>query len=206
MPPINPNARTWTLRLKHHRTTILLHADPIQKLSSLRAELLNALHQTNPPGMLDGYQIPQNADDIILARPVDINDLSAGWERLESKTPFEDANGNAGEGKGKGKAAAVMTTPGSGAGAKGKGGKDAKMTDCPQGVGLRDGGVLAFRFRSEDEAGTSGRREVGDDEFEVLEEDRAEKWDVVVPTIEDTYAEEDAMPAETAVGAEGRAG
>lgn len=182
MPPIQPNARTWTLRLKHHKTTILLHADPIQKLSSLRAELLAALQQTNPSGELNGHPIPTSADDILLARPVDINDLRQGYTRLEQKTPFADDA----DAKGKGKASTAVATPG--AGAKGKG----KLTDCPQGVGLRDGGVVAFRFRGEDD-GVKGDRD-GEEGFEMLEEDReggGEAWDVVVPTIEETYAEED---------------
>ena len=82
MPPITPNARTWTLRAKHHKTTLLLHVDPIQKLSSLRVELLSALHQTHPAGELEGHKIPQDANEIVLARPVDANDLSLGWEGL----------------------------------------------------------------------------------------------------------------------------
>lgn len=193
MPPITPNSRTWTLRLKHHKTTILLHADPIQKLSSLRAELLLALQRTNPDGTLNGHTIPQSADDIILAKPVDINDLSQGWERLERKAPFaDDTDGDVGsKGKGKGKASAVTATPG----AKGKGSANSKTTDCPQGVGLRDGGIAAFRFRSEQEGQV--RKGEADDEFVMLEEDQqglgaeGEVWDVVVPTIEETYAEED---------------
>lgn len=194
MAPITPNSRTWTLRLKHHRTTILLHADPIQKLSSLRTELLLALRETNPSGELDGYKIPQNADEIILAKPLDINDLSAGWERLEQKASFaDDTDASTPDGKGKGKAkAAVTAVPGAGAGAKGKAGAN-KLTDCPQAVGLRDGGIVAFRFRSEDVEAGSGKDGV-EEGFEMLEEDKreeAEKWDVVVPTIEETYAEED---------------
>lgn len=192
MAPIQPNSRTWTLRLKRHRTTILLHADPIQKLSSLRAELLLALQQTNPSGELDGHAIPQNVDDIILAKPVDINDLSAGWERLEQKASFaDDSDVTTPDGKGKGKAkAAVTAVPG--AGAKGKAGA-AKLMDCPQGAGLRDGGVVAFRFRAEDEEHGPRKGEV-EEGFEMLDEDKmgeAETWDVVVPTIEETYAAED---------------
>lgn len=196
MAPITPNARTWTLRLKHHKTTLLLHVDPIQKLSSLRAELLSALHQTNPSGNLDGHKIPQNADEIVLAKPVDANDLSLGWERLEMKGMFGAEQEESGKGKGKA-AASVTSTPG--AGAKAKAGASGKMTDCPQGSGLRDGGIVAFRFKSEedgsDEANGNGA-EAEDEDIEVAEEDKRgvapERWDVVVPTIEETYAEEDA--------------
>lgn len=191
MHSITPNSRTWTLRLKHHKTTILLHVDPIQKLSSLRADLLLALQQTNPSGELNSHPIPHNADDIILAKPIDINDLSQGWERLEQKTSFaEDADGGS-TGKGKGKAA-VTATPGKGKAAAVTAGANGKLLDCPQGAGLRDGGIVAFRFSSE-EVRQDGTEE---DDFAMLEQDQrgeAEKWDVVVPTIEETYAEQDTM-------------
>lgn len=198
MPSITPNSRTWTLRFKHHKTTILLHAEPIQKLSSIRADLLAALQQTNPSGELNGQKIPQNPDDIILARPADINDLSQGWERLEQKAPFAD-EANDSDAKGKGKGKAITSTPGSGAG-KTKAG--AQMKDCPQGAGLRDGSIVAFKFRSEDR---ELRESEAEDDFVMLDEDREgvegrDGFDVVVPTIEETYAEEDAAAVEAAAG------
>ncbi|KAK5144472.1 hypothetical protein LTR32_003623 [Rachicladosporium monterosium] len=63
-----------------------------------------------------------------------------------------------------------------------------KPTDCPQAVGLRDGDMVAFRFRSEGE-GDEGEQDGG---TVVGESGALEKWDVVVPTLEDTYG--DSLP------------
>lgn len=60
--------------------------------------------------------------------------------------------------------------------------------DCPQGAGLRDGGIVAFKFRTEDEEW--GRVEGEGDEMVVAEDEaEREEWDVVVPTLEETYGE-----------------
>lgn len=189
-PSILPSPRTWILHFKHHRTTILLHVDALQKLSSVRTELLAALYATNPNGTLNGHQIPDSESEVLLARPRDQNDLSAGWETIgeddeeESFVPEEDK-------KGKGKAAAGS--------AKGRPSKD-KITDCPQGAGLRDGGIVAFKFRSEMEAARKDEDEgidvEGDEEKldgeTLVGEPPSEAWDVVVPTMEETYGEEGA--------------
>ncbi|KAK3676700.1 hypothetical protein LTR78_003476 [Recurvomyces mirabilis] len=180
-----PNPQTWTLRLKHSRTTILLHVSPLQPFSSVRTELLRALHQTNPSGILNSHEIPQHESEVLLARPVDNNDLSLGWETLEAEKQGE--GGEEGgvvkeDKKGKGKAGAVV-------GAAKSGGN--KATDCPQGAGLRDGGVLAFKFRSEVDVEKSKRREGGDAvidiDAEILNENKPEQWDVIVPSMEETY-------------------
>ncbi|KAK4921001.1 hypothetical protein LTR49_011545 [Elasticomyces elasticus] len=168
-PTIRPKPTTWILRFKHHRTTVLLHVDPLQSLAVIRAELLKAVTQTNPSGRLNGRTIPQDANEVLLARPSDSQDLSLGWESLE----VHEVEGAAREdGKGKGKAVAV---------------------------GLQDGGVVAFKFRSELTA--AARDE--DEGIEVDEDDGGldgetlvgegagapEKWDVVVPTMEETYGD-----------------
>lgn len=190
-PAILPSPRSWILHFKHHRSTILLHVDPLQKLSSVRTELLAALYATQPSGLFNGHRIPDGEGEVILARPRDQNDLSAGWEKIgededDELVPEEDK-------KGKGKAVVGSAS------AKGKASKD-KITDCPQGVGLRDGGIVAFRFRSEAE----GARKEEDEGIDVDEEDEKldgetlvgepekEVWDVVVPTMEETYGEEGA--------------
>ena len=51
MPNANPPPRTWCLRFKLNRTTILLHVDAQQPFASIRAELLSALRATNPSGV-----------------------------------------------------------------------------------------------------------------------------------------------------------
>ena len=185
MPSITPGPRTWTLRFKTNRTTILLHVDPLQTLSSVKSELLKAVQQTNPNGRLNGYEIPQNADEIQLARPADINDLSLGWENLEPRNEFPDGE-EPESGKGKGKA---------GASSKSAGKASSKLKDCPQGAGLRDGGVVAFKFRRpEDEEDERAKEDEDGDEGIVVESERPEEWDVVVPTMEETYA--DQVPVE----------
>ncbi|KAK4552947.1 hypothetical protein LTR86_010079 [Recurvomyces mirabilis] len=180
-----PTPQTWTLRLKHSRTTILLHISPLQPFASVRTELLKALHQTTSSGILNGHQIPEHESEILLARPVDSNDLSLGWETLEAEKQGEDgvmAEVLKEDKKGKGKAGAVV-------GAAKSGGN--KATDCPQGAGLRDGGVLAFKFRSEVDVEESKGREGGDAaidiDAEILNGNKAEQWDVVVPSMEETY-------------------
>ncbi|TKA75653.1 hypothetical protein B0A55_05005 [Friedmanniomyces simplex] len=201
-PAIRPRPSTWILRFKHHRTTILLHVDPLQKLSSVRAELLKAVRQTCPHGTLNGHTVPDDEGDVLLARPVDSDDLSLGWQALEREDEVEKAVKE--DAKGKGKAAVGSSAN--------KAGKD-KLTACPQGVGLQDGGVVAFKFRSELDAVARDK----DEGIEVEEDDEdrldgetlvgaggpPEKWDVVVPTLEETYG--DALPL-AGDGAEGEGG
>jgi len=173
-----PSPQTYTLRLKSHRTTLLLHTDPLQTLLSLKREILRALFQTHPEGHLNGAQIPKNAEDILLAKPVDAHDLSAGWVSLETSGTgdlFEDDVSS----KGKGKAAVNGT--------KKKGpGRDGTV----QAAGLRDGGVVAFKFRSTEAA---ARMEDDEDDEGIAELGvvgvREEKWDVVVPNLDETYGE-----------------
>ncbi|KAK1810391.1 hypothetical protein LTR12_015234 [Friedmanniomyces endolithicus] len=169
-PAIRPKSSTWILRFKHHRTTILLHVDPLQEFTSIRAELLKAIRQTW---------------ELLLARPVDSNDLSLGWKALGR----EAGEGAEQEPKGKGKAPVAMAN-------SGKKVVKGKPTDCPQAVGLRDGDMVAFRFRSEagvvqnNQGEDSGVNEDG--ETLVGAGGVLEKWDVVVPTLEDTYG--DSLP------------
>ncbi|KAH9828044.1 hypothetical protein Tdes44962_MAKER02594 [Teratosphaeria destructans] len=186
-PSIKPTSKTWTVRFKHHRTTVLLHVDPLQKLSSVRAELLKAVQQTCPNGKLDGHTIPTNEADILLARPSDINNLSLGWDPLQHDPDLDAALTEADTGKGKGKAS-VSAAPG-------KSGKS-QVTDSVQGAGLRDGGVVAFKFRSEGDGGA----QAVDEGVDVEDEDRldgetlvgepvTERWDVVVPSMEEIYGD-----------------
>ena len=191
MPSTHPNPKTWILRFKSHRTTILLHIDPLQTFSTIKAELLNALEQTHRDGTLDGQPIPKNSDEILLAGPRDHNDLSLGFESIESAIDEEsDAVVGAGKGKGKGKAAAASNASNSKA-AVGRGGKG-QLKDCPQGVGLRDHGVVAFKFRRKEDEVMSSVESEDDEGIAVSREDMQveEDWDVVVPSFEETYGEE----------------
>lgn len=122
----------------------------------------------------------------MLAKPVDINDLEAGWESLEPKGVIDGVFEDEGAGKGKGKVSMVKNNK-----TAATGGKNA-LRDCPQGVGLRDGGVVAFKFRVQD-AEKDGRVRGDVDGDAVIdigeEEEENEKWDVVVPSLEETYGE-----------------
>jgi hypothetical protein len=163
MVTTKPTPHTWTLRFKHNRSTIFLEVDPLQRLSSVRAELLQAIKETNPTGKLNGQDIPSNSEDIILGRAVDRNNLKLGFHAIENDASEPDL-------KGKGKAAAT------GNGKSKAVGSDLK--DCPQGAELKNADVVAFKFKT-------GK------EDEDVDELQAEQWDVVVPTMEDTYGDED---------------
>ncbi|KAF2840999.1 hypothetical protein M501DRAFT_931138 [Patellaria atrata CBS 101060] len=148
--PTQPSPITYTLRLKFHKTTVLLHVDPLQTLHSLRSDLLTALRQTCPDGTIGGLALlPDTPEEIELAVPRDLNDASKGWVRVLA----------------------------AGEGSQGVG-------DVVTARGVRDGGVLAFRFRSGREAGG---------------EDEDGEWDVVLPSYEDAYGVEN----EGDVGARG---
>jgi hypothetical protein len=148
MPNANPPPRTWCLRFKLNRSTIVLHVDAQQTFASVRAELLTALQATHPSGIFKGtlrdgtpveYPLPANPEDIALAKLIDINDLNAGWETIGDSNEglyFDEDFSSKGRGKGK-EVAAVAAKQAS---AK-------SVNDCPQGAGLRDGGVVAMRFR-----------------------------------------------------------
>lgn len=164
MSRVIPSARTWTLRFKNHTSTILLEVDPLQRLGDVREELLHALVETTPGGKLNGHDIPKNADHIQLGIANDRNELSKGYSSIQVE--LEDVSES---GKGKGKAAAGKAKSGF-----------AALKDCPQGVGLKNGDVVAFKF-------IDAENELDGEDSEEFVED----WDVVVPTIEDTYREDD---------------
>ena len=126
--------------------------------------------------------MPQDPDDVLLGVPIDKMDLGKGWVALEIPTHTngdevkeeddddDDAGGGGVSKKKKGRPKKMVN----GIGGGGKGGNKSVLNASPAGAGLKDGGVLAFRFR--------GRGEEED-------EDGAE-WDVVVGSVEDGPAEE----------------
>jgi hypothetical protein len=69
------------------------------------------------------------------------------------------------------------------------------VNDCPQGAGLRDGGAVAFRFRLKEEKARRQRLMDGElDVDEIAKEGMGiddSEWDVIVPTMEETYGDED---------------
>ncbi|KXT16773.1 hypothetical protein AC579_5467 [Pseudocercospora musae] len=175
MSAVTPNPRTWTLRCKNGRSTILIEVDPLQKMEGVRSELLHAIQETNPSGKFNGQEIPKNPDHIKFGRAIDRNKLSLGFVSIDSETAEEGAEMS---GKGKGKSA--VGTPASVS--KGKASLGA-IADCPQGAGFKDRDVVAFKFVTDRTAP------------EVLDasEDILEQWDVDIPTIEEMYGEDEAQ-------------
>lgn len=151
-----PSSLTWTLRLKHHKTTVLLHVEPLQTLSAVKAELLSALRETDPEG-INGIPLPSSSDSIVLGKPHDFNDISQGWQRIEESS-HEDGDEDI-QKKGKGK--------------QSRDGGDSSV----KGVGLKDGAALAFKWVDADQ----------DDHIVGEEED----WDVVVPSYDDVYPQDE---------------
>ncbi|KAE9991917.1 hypothetical protein EG327_010595 [Venturia inaequalis] len=86
--PSTPNP--WTLRLKHHKTTILLHVSPFTTPNSIKTSLLKALNERMPSGTLNGHPIPKDASDIRLAKAIDPLELEQGWEEI---TPDLESEG-----------------------------------------------------------------------------------------------------------------
>lgn len=171
-----PSPQTWTLRLKSHKTTVLLHVDPLNTFDTIKSSLYSALQETElrHPDTGESIPLPASSSDIQLGRPININDAHEGfklgeWEYSGLEEEEEP------KGKGKGKA-------GSGPGGKAAA---ANIKQCPKGAGLKDGAVLAFRWVGD------GNWE-GDDEDE--EEARAgragDMWGVKLASFEDAYGVE----------------
>ena len=90
---------------------------------------------------------------MIFGIPVDKNDISKGWVGLD--IPAVEVEDNLGS-------------------KKKVGGKKSVLNTSPAGAGLKDGGMLAFKFRGEDAL-------VDQDGLDMDDND----WDVIMPTYED---------------------
>ncbi|KAL8654618.1 MAG: hypothetical protein Q9210_001402 [Variospora velana] len=139
------NPELLTLRFKKHKTTILLLVSRQESFTSIKAKLLDAIKSTGIT-QINRQPLPRKADDVILGVPIDNNDPSQGWIDLEIPDIEDD------------------------------GGKKAKKTSVlnatPLGAGLKDGMVLAFKFRQES---------AKDDGMDIDDNE----WDVVLPTFDD---------------------
>ncbi|KAH6639253.1 hypothetical protein C7974DRAFT_461489 [Boeremia exigua] len=153
-----PTPQTWTLRLKHARTTLFLHIDPLLPFSAIKTALYDALTETASDDLSSpASALPPSAEALQLGRPVDPLDASRGfvlgeWEvddSLDATTLESDSEVQPKNGKGKGKAKV-----------------NSKPSDCPKGAGLRDNAVLAYRW----EGGAAD-----------------EGWEVEVASFEDAY-------------------
>lgn len=158
MAPTTASPMTWTLIFKNGKSTTLLHADPLQSFDTLKEELFRALRETHPDGRINGLEIPSEASNILLAKPNDIHDLEKGF------TSVTDGYGN-------------IILEDERVGSKRKGGETAlKIKDaCPKAAGLKDGVVLAYKFRAMNQT---------ENYDPVVDED----WDVVLPNFDDPEA------------------
>ena len=144
-----------TLRFKQSKATVLLFVDKGQSFSSIKADLLQALMESGHRSV-GGHALPSNPEDIEFALPVDKNDLRQGWTSLESRSSNDVVDK-----RGKNKSD----------------GANGILHDTPSGAGLRDGGVLAFRFRAVEES----------DSGDVPDTNKS-LWDVSISSYEDEGA------------------
>ena len=164
MAPVQPSPLTWTIRFKHHKSTTLLHVDPLQPLDEVKSELLRALRQTHNSGLLPtGQRIPTDPSDLLLAKPVNAFHYEKGWTRL-------DGAASAVNGVEDGPSVKKRKMGETQASAK-------NADDCMKALGLKDNAVLAYKFRGHDVA------DEDEDEGVDMEEDN---WDVVIPSYEDS--------------------
>lgn len=166
MSTLGPSPKTWTIRLKHRKLTVFVHADPLQTLSFLKSELYKILRETRPDGKLHDRPIPGSPDSIYFAKPVDTTDWKQGWTPIEDPSledlgldnDFESAGSSRAGGRSKG---------------KGKGKAGDVNAESIKSLGLRDSSVLAFKWTLEDEM-----MDVEDD------------WDLDFITYEDLFADD----------------
>jgi hypothetical protein len=180
-----PSPQTWTLRLKSHKTTVLVHVDPLNTFSTIKSYLYDALQETDLKNHETGESIPlpSSASDIQLGRPVNTNDANEGFQLGEWEyTAIEEEDEG---GKGKGKAKAGAKSSGAIAGSE-------NIKDCPKGAGLKDGAVLAFRWAGD---GTwDGEEEDMDvDGGKVRAGRGVDMWGVKLASFEDAYGVDNEM-------------
>lgn len=141
-----PTPQHWTLRFKQHKTTILLFVSQNQSFGSIKSELLEAIKATGIHD-INGCALPPNAEDIVFGIPVDKKDPSKGWVGL--KIPEIDGDEDAG---------------GISKGVR----KGSVLNASPLGAGLKDGAIVAFKFREEG-----------------AEDPDGDDWDVILPSYDD---------------------
>ncbi|MDI1490152.1 MAG: hypothetical protein OHK93_001352 [Ramalina farinacea] len=148
------NQTDYTIRFKNHTTTIVLLCNPTQPFTSIKEDLLEAISATGIKE-INGSPIPSDPDDVILGVQLDREDIGKPWVNLEIPE-FDDEEAPTKKGVKKGSV----------------------LNKNPLGAGLKDGSLLAFRFRSAQKFDPNSM-EVDDD------------WDVVLPKIYEGEPEED---------------
>ncbi|KAL8675193.1 MAG: hypothetical protein Q9168_000446 [Polycauliona sp. 1 TL-2023] len=143
MPSEKASPKQLTLRFKCHKTTIILLVAPHDSLTSIKSKLLDALKVANITE-IQGRPLPKDLDHVLLGVPIDLNNPGEGWTNLEipEKDDTEEPK------------------------------RSSVLNASPMGAGVKDGSVLAFKFRGD--ASDVDNMEMGDNE-----------WDVVLPTFDD---------------------
>lgn len=99
--------------------------------------------------------IPSDPNEVVLGILVDKNDPTQGWVPLDIPAiAVEESDGRK----------------------KKIGGKDGVLNSTPLGAGLKDGSMLAFKFRIKSNNVDEEGMDQADDE-----------WDVIIPSYEDEY-------------------
>lgn len=103
--------------------------DQSQSFTSIKQDLLEAILSTGL-SELNGHPLPSDPDDVILGVPIDKNDPDRGWVDIhipEAKEDEEEAH----------KSKKVK--------------RDSVVNSSPLGAGLKDGSMVAFRFKRDEE-------------------------------------------------------
>lgn len=184
----SPSPQSWTLRLKSRKTTVLLHVDPLHTFSTIKSQLYAALQDTGFKDS-DGTEttsLPPSPSDIQLGVPVSKDDPRLGFQLGEWEySSLEEDDTEDVKGKGKAKAGRPKK-PGDAAGV-------GSVKDCPKGAGLRDGAVLAFRWRGDGNDWLDEEDEDLDMEGDATKGGSGKKpnmWGVKLATFEDSYGVE----------------
>lgn len=155
-----PTPSHLTLLFKNQRSTTLLSVLPSTPFSQITSLLHAALASRNY------HSLPTDPSDLELGVLVDRKDPSKGWVSLDTKIRQEE--------KGKGKADSKKGRP--------SGGVVGSQKDTPDGIGLGDGGWVAWRVRGSTKAEEDDEDEVED----LLSGDMDDRgWDVVLPSLEE---------------------
>jgi len=125
--------------------------DQSQSFTSIKQDLLEAIRSTGLTE-LNGHPLPSDPDDVILGVPIDKNDPDKGWVNIRIPEAKEDDE----EGH---KSKKVK--------------RDSVVNTSPLGAGLKDGSMVAFRFKTDEE-----------------DDMTAKNYDVVMPV----YEEEASQP------------
>lgn len=112
-----------------------------QPFTTIKQDLLEAIKATGISD-INGAQLPSDPEAIVFGLTVDKNDISKGWVPL--KIPEVEDGDTRGKGVEKGSV----------------------LNENPLGAGLKDGALLAFKFRETDD-------------------DEDDEWDVIMPSYDD---------------------